>query len=423
MFQKKQKIFLILASFLLVFICFSFVYALEGEYPEAGGVKPDETTTLPQYIVYLFNFSIAIAGIVAFGVIVWSGIKILTSPDDPETRKDAKTKIIGALLGIIILLSSYLILTTINPQWIMIGLGEPLKPVTGIYLINSKGEKEYITQDAPKITFDANLLEFLSTKDELLSVFIYGGELYQGTETEVPNPKVSSSSTVQSSIPTPKSIALIWNRPGVYLYPKTNYESRPRFFNGSVMNLSDYDFDKKAKSLEFIDGPNVKYGIIMFTEPGERGSCGLFWNFKIPDLGVADSANYQYSIGAGGLSSFRLFNWAAGTASSVTVFDAPNCTGHGLQISSPSGVTSRAKLSPEKYGDEKTIKDNIISFSVIGKVGVLLTTQEDFKGKCQFFTIPSGENNCYPSIESTYLWEITHLFGPSVGSIAIFPLK
>jgi len=111
------------AFFAILFLLFGLgVFAqreLEIQYPTVPGATTPTTvegTQLPDYVKYLFNFAIIIAGAVAFGVIVWGGVRWLTSAGDPSKLKDAKDQIFAAFLGLIILLSSYLILTTINPQ-------------------------------------------------------------------------------------------------------------------------------------------------------------------------------------------------------------------------------------------------------------------------------------------------------------------
>lgn len=98
--------------------------------PGIGG-EPGITTTplLPDYIKYIFNFSIAIGGLIAFGFLVYGGLRFLTSAGDPSKMSDAKDQIFSALLGLIVLLGSWIILTTINPELIRIN---PLKPPSGL---------------------------------------------------------------------------------------------------------------------------------------------------------------------------------------------------------------------------------------------------------------------------------------------------
>ena len=88
---------------------------LEVTYPDGEAPRTVETG-LPEYVKYIFNFSIMIAGLVAFGALVAGGIRYLTSAGAPAVMADAKDQILAAFLGLIILLCSYLILVTINPQ-------------------------------------------------------------------------------------------------------------------------------------------------------------------------------------------------------------------------------------------------------------------------------------------------------------------
>jgi len=115
-----SKKFFILYFIILFFSLTGFVLAqrqLEINYPEIGGIKPTVTTiSLPEYVKYIFNISIALAGLIIFGVLVYAGFRYLTSAGNVSAMQDAKERVGGAGLGILVLLGSYLILTTINPQ-------------------------------------------------------------------------------------------------------------------------------------------------------------------------------------------------------------------------------------------------------------------------------------------------------------------
>lgn len=112
---------------------------LEIGYPEFGGFKPETVTTpLPQYVKYIFNFLIGISGFIALVILIMAGNQYLTSAGAPEKMGDAKNKIFSALLGLIILFCSYLILTAINPQLIILRV-TPVLPILsslnpGVYL-------------------------------------------------------------------------------------------------------------------------------------------------------------------------------------------------------------------------------------------------------------------------------------------------
>ena len=99
--------------------------ALELNYPEFGGLDLDEIwedkegeVDLTQLVAWLYYFLVGIAGFAAFTMIVWGGFQWLTSAGSPSKIADATDRIYSALLGLIIILSSYLVLKVINPELI-----------------------------------------------------------------------------------------------------------------------------------------------------------------------------------------------------------------------------------------------------------------------------------------------------------------
>lgn len=127
--KKNIRIFLYLLIF--IFLIFSvFTWAaerkLEINYPEIFGLKITSETTLPEYVKYIFVFSISIIGFIAFGTLIRAAFTYLTSAGQPAKLQEAKDQITAAFLGVIFLLSSYLILKTINPELIKLNL-PPLK--------------------------------------------------------------------------------------------------------------------------------------------------------------------------------------------------------------------------------------------------------------------------------------------------------
>ena len=113
-FMKKKyqiittSILLLFFSLLLINVVLAQERPLETEYPEIQGFKPENVATnLPQYVKYIFNFAVALVGLIAFGVLVWAGIRYVTSAGKPEELKKSKKRIQASLLGILILLFSY----------------------------------------------------------------------------------------------------------------------------------------------------------------------------------------------------------------------------------------------------------------------------------------------------------------------------
>ncbi|MDP3696605.1 MAG: pilin [Candidatus Taylorbacteria bacterium] len=67
-------------------------------------------------ISQIYTVSLSLVGIVAFVQIVWGGFMLLTAAGNTSKTGQAMDKIKNAILGIVLLFSSYLILNTINPD-------------------------------------------------------------------------------------------------------------------------------------------------------------------------------------------------------------------------------------------------------------------------------------------------------------------
>jgi hypothetical protein len=74
------------------------------------------------FIANFYIFSLVIGGILAFGVIVYGGVKYMASAGNPSGQGDAKEWIESALLGLLLLAGAYFILDVINPQLLNLNL-------------------------------------------------------------------------------------------------------------------------------------------------------------------------------------------------------------------------------------------------------------------------------------------------------------
>jgi len=121
---KKNSLFLF-SAFIFTFFLFSFCFSqkLEVNYPEIGEIKPETVKIgLPQYVKYIFNLAIMAAGLIAFAALIWAGILYLTSTGNPDKLKTARDQIFSSVVSIIILFSSYLVLSAINPELLIFKL-------------------------------------------------------------------------------------------------------------------------------------------------------------------------------------------------------------------------------------------------------------------------------------------------------------
>lgn len=131
--KNNKKIKLLFLVLFLLFLNPSFVFALEINYPRVPGAAPPQDfigsapseQIIPLYVFYIFNLIIWLSGIIAFGVVVYAGIRYLTSAGRTEVILSARNQISSAFLGILLLLSSFLILRVINTQLVVLTIPKP----------------------------------------------------------------------------------------------------------------------------------------------------------------------------------------------------------------------------------------------------------------------------------------------------------
>jgi hypothetical protein len=138
--RKKYLLFLAFL-FIFLFLNSGFANALEiKNYPKIPGVTtPSENCAgnncLPIYISYWVGILIYIAGILALVSFTIGAIGFLASFDNAEKKSNAKDRMKGATLGLVLTMTSFLILKTINPVLVTPTLSL-LPGVEGIFCSN-----------------------------------------------------------------------------------------------------------------------------------------------------------------------------------------------------------------------------------------------------------------------------------------------
>jgi hypothetical protein len=117
MTKSLNKKLLALLTIIGCFAFFALAYALETSWPESPmHTKVEKTTNLGQFIKYLYEWGIALGGVATFIAFVIAGFQYITSIGNPQTMKDAIDRIKSAMFGLVLLLSAYVLLNTINPE-------------------------------------------------------------------------------------------------------------------------------------------------------------------------------------------------------------------------------------------------------------------------------------------------------------------
>ena len=122
------------------------------EFSQGEGVVINNES-LAKYIGGLYKFFIGIAGILAVVMIMFGGIQWLTSGGDSTKIGSAKETIFGAVIGLILALTSFTILRMINPELVSFGgLNVTPVPVTQNITPN-QGEclSDYQVENIPQI--------------------------------------------------------------------------------------------------------------------------------------------------------------------------------------------------------------------------------------------------------------------------------
>lgn len=138
--EQKMKIFSLTLLILFIFIFLAVVwvnadgYEIQVEIP-GGLTKGTKVENIGDYIRGIFKFGLIAIGLVAFGAIVVGAIQYTVSAGNESQTKEGKDRILHGIYGVVLLLLSFLILNTINPD--IVSLREPMAPTTTVSAIET----------------------------------------------------------------------------------------------------------------------------------------------------------------------------------------------------------------------------------------------------------------------------------------------
>jgi len=444
--SKKIILIFLLSSFLLLLFS-SFCLAqrkLEIIYPAVPGVQTPTTTktALPEYLRYVFTFAIIISGLVAFGAMIYGGVLYVTSVGDPTKISGAKDQVIAGILGLIIVLSSFLILNTINPQ-LVLPASPPLESASaGIYAYVKAG-----CVDAPDDSYDDRVLisqteipdlgvrlptdedgdpqslkclEFRSQRELIaeVKVLIYSQKATKSdskwifpdtpSATHIFNPGEKWDVPVAA-----ESMKLEYHPAGVYLYTTLDckgdkYGTDYVIYQGSSATLQD--FDNKTQSIKFLYGDKdpdtlkyqVKFAAILHEKENYMGQAMLYDQdqnvCKKLSENLTGNPNAPKNIT---VSSITVYLKPVGSpiGQGVRFWEDKNNTGCVLPETGFYGANAVATdldavgykkcgydQGQKKCNKNESCNDRISSMEMDGHYIALLFREKDFKDDCEVFT-------------------------------------
>ncbi len=371
--KKIKTLFCFLLLFAHLNFAEKFVLAetkrpLEVVYPTLiEEVAPPQSarTYLPRYFQYLYTFGIFIAGLIALAALLWGGFRYITSAGNPGTMSDARDQIFSGILGLVIILGTYIFLNELNPQLTQFRL-PAIEPVRrGIILYNKEncaglgeqgGLPEFHPDLDPDIFYQAIESTFPNLKDpknpgggfnaasfytfhsgNQLSVYFYANENCEGDSVEVgnlSNMEINTCVNLRPIAENAKCIRLIWRLPGVWLfgYPWGNPLEPGRDFSketsgeriSSNLPFAHFQLTQESLPRELNDKvhsiglvnetekEDVSYGVILHNLDGGFNKNKGWAHIFLPDnTGDRDVTVYNFPAGE------------AQRVSSVTVFTIP----------------------------------------------------------------------------------------------------
>jgi len=164
---KSIKKFLTIASLFIslgmFFVLANDAHAIQytaqigfGAFSKTIDIGPD---SIGLYITEIYKYSVGVVGILATIVMMWGGVLYITSGGDKTKAGEGMKWIEGAVTGLVLVMTSYMILNFVNPDLVVFKSIkiDPIKatpaPITG----NTQGKchamkDEYITTGASECT-------------------------------------------------------------------------------------------------------------------------------------------------------------------------------------------------------------------------------------------------------------------------------
>lgn len=417
--MKNSKIFTILINVtIFTFFALPVLAAVEMVYPSISlpfgkTLTLNNDSTTAEFAVYFYSLFVGMATVAAFVVIVWAGLEMVISSGNTEKFRRAKAKILGALVGLIVMFSSYIVLNAISPELLKpkdtaISCDKlPISVCVERLNKSEEGKDKISVEMSFETRADLGLkdTETLTIKkfDGLKEVWGYSGlnwtgtakllykDINSATKEEMNNPllqPIAIDSTVQS-------VKVFLKGPGFYFYESLN--SAPKYIDRSYSDLSNGEEPSVSGSIEIINNQkeNIRYYGVAFGKSGYN-DYGVANAISSPSKCLIVDKDKTVSV----INSLLLFQGSYSqseqTAGEIIFYNTIKCGLGASQVKTcavPIAKSFSSEIKPigmacSDWGGEK-----VLSMRITGPAGVALFTNSNV---CKYWDkdIVDESGNC-----------------------------
>lgn len=281
-FTKKYFILIFLIAILLFPIR---AFALEAIYPKLPWLPTITIASgISVYVSYFFGLAIIIAGFIALVSFVVGAITYILSAGNPSMIGEAKDRMKNAIIGLVLLLTSFLIMQTINPAIVQTVVGS-LPTTDGIYYYKSDTEmlpvQMTVSDDSAALNSGYEQVYYRCSTGNDLIIWKYPERNFELPKVDTEHGRIADYSKVaveiipcgqKANISSALSFKLAYKTAGVYYYLGAGCTG---FMSGAITASSNSlpePFSSRVKSIKIINS-NSSYAVLFHKYNNMSGGC------------------------------------------------------------------------------------------------------------------------------------------------------
>jgi len=295
----------ILLGYVIIFLLgiSYFVFAqtrpLEVVYPRFPGIQAPtgHPVMLPRYIRYLYYSSIFLGGLITLIALIAGGFRYLISAGNPGQMADAREQILMSVLGLLVILGSFVFLNELNPETVTLqppsinplseraiiiytdtACGNGSNGTPGLFFDLPPGISYIKIKDTQPIdSFDVQSFWASHASPILTEVAFFQNPDCAGDPVATFVPQTANSCNQTGLLSGIRCVRLRWHIPGVWLFSYANgnpEQPDPHHpygvFQSDQANLPR-GLRRNVRSLALVpDEKGVRYGVILHRGYGAR---------------------------------------------------------------------------------------------------------------------------------------------------------